>query len=76
MKALLLRALGGQLQDLCVAVKQLAGVAGCCSCLHLVTSQHPHLNACLVQRLYGIGCFFLKPVVRKIYYIVYTVYTV
>lgn len=61
MKALLLGAFGGQLQDLRVAVKQLAGIAGCSRCLHLIPSQHPHLNTGLVERLDGVGRFFLEP---------------
>lgn len=64
-KALLLGALGGQLQDLGVAVKQLAGVAGCGRCLHLISCQHPHLYAGLVERLDGVCCFFLESVVKE-----------
>lgn len=60
-KALLLSALGGKLQDLRVAVEQLAGVAGGCRRLHLVAGEHPHLHASLVERLNGVGRFLLEP---------------
>lgn len=72
MKALLLCAFGGQFQDLCVAVKQLAGIAGCCCCFHLISSQHPHLHACLMERLDGVCCFFLEPVMTYRYISVQT----
>lgn len=65
MKALLFGAFGGQLQDLGVAVKQLAGVAGRSRRLHLITGQHPHLHAGLVERLDGVCCFFLEPVMEE-----------
>lgn len=58
-KALLLSAFGSQLQDLGVAVKQLAGIASCGRRLHLVTSQHPNLHTCLVERLNGVCRLFL-----------------
>lgn len=64
-EALLLSAFGGQLQDLRVAVKQLAGVAGRRRRLHLVAGQHPHLHTCLVERLDGVRRFFLEPVVME-----------
>ena len=60
-KALLLGAFGGQLQDLRVAAKQLAGVAGGGRRLHLIAGQHPHLHTRLVERLDGVGCFLLEP---------------
>lgn len=63
-EALLLCAFGGQLQDLGVAVKQLAGVAGCSGRLHLISSQHPHLHPGLVEGLYGVCCFLLESVVE------------
>jgi len=65
MKALLLRAFGGQLQDLGVAAKQLAGVAGCGRSLHLISGEHPHLHAGFVERLYGVSRFFLQPIVEE-----------
>lgn len=64
-KALLLSAFGGQLQDLGVAVKQLAGVAGCSCRLHLISSQNPHFYAGFVERLNGVCCFFLESVVKE-----------
>lgn len=65
MKALLLRALGGQLQDLGVAAKQLAGVARSRGSLHLISGQHPHLHASFVEGLDGVCCFLLQPVVEE-----------
>lgn len=64
-EALLLGALGGQLQDLGVAMEELAGVAGCSRRLHLVAGQHPHLHAGLVERLNSVRCFFLEPFVER-----------
>lgn len=64
-KALLLRALSGQLQDLGVAAEQLAGVARSRCGLHLISGQHPHLHASFVERLNGVCCFLLQPVVEE-----------
>lgn len=60
-QALLFRPLGGQLQDLRVPAEKLAGVAGGSRRLHLVSCEDPHLHACLVQGLDGVGCFVLQP---------------
>lgn len=60
-KALLLRPLGGELQDLGAAAEQLAGVASRGRRLHLVAGQHPHLHTRLVERLDGICSLFLQP---------------
>lgn len=59
-KALLLCALGGQLQDLRVAVEELAGIASGGCRLHLVTGQHPHLHSSFVEGLNGVCRFFLE----------------
>lgn len=64
-EALLLGAFGGQLQDLGVATEELAGVAGRRRRLHLISGQHPHLHAGLVERLDGVCRFLLEPVMEE-----------
>ena len=60
-QTLLLQPLGGDLEQLRIPAEELAGVAGGGCCLHLVTREHPHLDARLLQGLDGVGRLLLQP---------------
>lgn len=60
-QALLLELLGRQLQQLRVSAEELAGVAGGRCRLHLVSCEHPDLDAGLLQCFDGVGSLLLEP---------------